>query len=295
MNVLSRRQFHRITTASALAAMGVRPAPKKPKRSICAFIKFIQKLSYDDLAETIAELGFQGIEATIRPGGLIEPEDAPEELPKLADALAKRDLEITVMTTSITNPDRELDQTLLKIAADLGIERYRMGYYKYDLSRHIRKQLDEFRPAIEKLAEFNRNTGITAVYQNHAGARNVGSTLWDLTELLRDIDPDQVGMAFDIRHAVASGGDSWPILWDIAKPHLRTVYVKDFAWENGRIKNVLLGEGMVPRDFMDSFTAIDSSTPISLHVEYLQKDGLRKNIDALGEDLAVLQNWMGNQ
>ena len=43
------------------------PAPSKYR--ICAFEKFLQDLSYDELADTIAELGFVGIEATVRNKG----------------------------------------------------------------------------------------------------------------------------------------------------------------------------------------------------------------------------------
>ena len=58
--------------------------------SVCAFIKFVQSLSYDQLADAIADIGFDGIEATVRKGGKIEPGKAVDELPKLVDALAKR-------------------------------------------------------------------------------------------------------------------------------------------------------------------------------------------------------------
>ena len=73
------------------SAQIVHAAPQ-PANKICAFVKFVQTLSYDELAERIAELGFDGIEATIRTKGQIEPERAADELPALVEALRKAGL-----------------------------------------------------------------------------------------------------------------------------------------------------------------------------------------------------------
>ena len=64
---MNRRQF--ITAAAAAAATPSLLAKQKRQNSFCVFTKPLQMLSYDDLADLIAELGFDGIEGTIRPGG----------------------------------------------------------------------------------------------------------------------------------------------------------------------------------------------------------------------------------
>ena len=72
-----------ISVFPAKSAKPLAQENSKKKPGICAFIKFIQELSFDQLAETIAAQGYQGIEATIRPKGLIEPENVKAQLPKL--------------------------------------------------------------------------------------------------------------------------------------------------------------------------------------------------------------------
>ena len=57
----------------------------------CAFIKFLQDLTYPDLARKIREMGFDGIEATVRDGGHVLPERVEEDLPRLVGALEKED------------------------------------------------------------------------------------------------------------------------------------------------------------------------------------------------------------
>ena len=88
---MHRRQF--ITTSAAAVAsaplLQAEALGKKRRNPFCVFTKPLQMLSYDDLADLIAELGFDGIEGTIRPGGQITPEQVPDELPKMIQALGR--------------------------------------------------------------------------------------------------------------------------------------------------------------------------------------------------------------
>src|ERR1044072_815735 len=106
---LNRRQFLK-QTATLAAAASVLPAgqaasivEKVGPWKFCAFEKPVQFLSYDETADFMAELGFDGIEAAVRPGGHVLPERVEEDLPKLAEALKKRGLEITLLTSGINS------------------------------------------------------------------------------------------------------------------------------------------------------------------------------------------------
>ena len=147
------------------------------KNSICVFTKPFQSLTYDELADQIAELGFDGVEVPIRDGGHIEPAAVPDELPKMVDALKKRNLDLTIMTSSINDPNDPLTEKILKTASELGVRRYRMKYLKYDFNKPILEQLDEWRPRVKDLAAMNKQFGVTAVYQNHAGRNYLGGRL----------------------------------------------------------------------------------------------------------------------
>ena len=143
------------------------PAAEDAKKEypICVFEKYLQELSYDELANVIAELSFVGVEATVRKSGHVLPERVEEDLPKLAEALKKRNLEVTTMTTDVLNPSDPLSEKVLRTAKSLGIHSYRMGYYQYDLKQRILPQLESLRPQVKELAEFNRELGTTALYQ----------------------------------------------------------------------------------------------------------------------------------
>ena len=293
---IERRDFLRDLIALVAALAAGTPTSAAPtgmtRNPICVFIKFIQSLSYDELADAVADMGADGIEATVRKGGYIPPERAADELPKLVDTLAKRNLKITMITTDVLGTDDASTRPVLETAAKLGIPMYRMGNYKYDLKRPVIDQLKAIAPALKELASLNAELGIQAVYQNHSGAAYVGGTIWDIYGLIKDIPSEQIALAFDIRHATIEAGLSWPTLYNAVRPRIATVYVKDFDWVGRRAEHVPLGKGRVDPEFFQRLRSDRFAGPISLHVEYLGREGAQENLAALRRDLALLRGWL---
>jgi sugar phosphate isomerase/epimerase len=282
--------------SASIAKTGATAADAPTKNSICVFTKPFNSLTFDELADRIAELGFDGVEAPIREGGHIEPVAVPDELPELVEALRKRNLELTVMTSSVNDPDDPLTEKVLKTASQLGVRRYRMKYFKYDFNQPILKQIDEWRPQFKDLAAMNKEFGITAVYQNHAGRNYLGAPLWDLRRLLEGIAVDEIGVAYDIRHATVEAGMSWPVTYHMIRPHIDTVYVKDFVWDGAKPKNVPLGEGRISNDFFQMLKKSDFNGPVSLHEEYLdhrKSELVPTHLAAIKNDFATLKKMLG--
>ena len=299
----SRRQFIAASAASVAASFAAVPFQSalgnddttSDKNTICVFTKPFNSLSFDELAEKIAEIGYDGIEAPIRRGGHIEPEKCADELPKLVEALAKCGLEITVMTSDINDPNDPLTERVLRTAATVGIKRYRMKYVHYSPDLAIDDQLADWHDQFVDLAALNHDFGITGLYQNHAGNKYMGAAIWDLDRVLDGIAPTDIGMAYDIRHATVEGGTSWPTTFRMIRDHIDTVYVKDFVWEGAKMKNVPLGEGRVAPAFFKMLAATDFTGPISLHEEYIDhKDPalVPQHLAAIKQDLATLRDMM---
>ena len=305
-NKISRRTavagcFGALATAGLCQSPRVSPPPStqpalmpdSADSSICVFTKPFNSISFDDLADQVAALGFDGIEAPIRKGGHIDPTEVSDKLPQLVEVLAKRNLKITILTSDINDASDPVSQNVLKVASSLGIERYRMKYLKYDLQQPIMKQIENWRPQLRELAALNRELKITAVYQNHAGKNTFGAPLWDLSVALKGVSPKEIGVAYDIRHAVAEGGMSWPITFDLIWPHVDSIYVKDFVWEGKKLRNVPLGSGLVPKEFFKQLKNRKFTGPISLHEEYLDhknSDLVPKHWEAIKIDLKTLQS-----
>jgi sugar phosphate isomerase/epimerase len=294
---MDRRQFTAAAAATAAAMLvpaRLPAAARAPTRyKFCAFIKFLQTLNYDELAEAIAEAGFDGVEATCRQKETyIHPERAADELPRFKEALDKRGLEITILTTDILRADEPHAESMLRAAAGVGIQRYRLGFHRYDLKRPILPQLAALQPVFRDLAAMNRDLGIAAVFQNHAGADFMGATIWDLHSLIKDRPVDEIGCVFDIRHASVEGGEAWPVYFDLMKPHLGAVSVKDYRWDGPKSQHVPLGEGRVSRKFFDMLRESSFQGPISVHVEYLPEADAKANLAALKRDFDTLRELL---
>lgn len=298
---LPRRQFLTQTAlAGAALAFAPRPgaaddAPAGGRFPLIVFNKPFQKLNFDDTADVVAEVGWSGIECPVRAKGQILPEAVEEELPRLFEALKKRGLTLEIVTTDIVamNPRAE---KVMRTAAKLGIRRFRLGFMYYDLAKPIPPQLAELKPAMRDIAALAKELGLRGGIQNHSGARYVGAPIWDVYELLHDIDPAHLGICFDIGHATLEGGTAWPLQARLMEPMFAAVYVKDFAWKKGDKGFTAewgpLGAGMVRKEFFDWLKTSTYRGPISQHVEYQEGAGPAE-IAAMKRDLATLKGWLG--
>lgn len=264
---------------AGLPYAGLAGASGKNKRNksnkieeICVFSKHLQFLDYHHMAETAAEIGFDGVDLSVRPGGHVLPENVSRDLPIAVKAVEKAGLKVPMMTTSIISASDFDTQSVLGIAANEGIKQYRMGYMKYDFEKGIDKTLDDKKFIVDKLVELNEFFGIIGNYQNHDGT-NIGAAIWDLWALFNKHDPEWIGVQYDIRHNTVEGGHSWPVDFQLVSPYIHSLVIKDFKWGevNGKWRtiNTPIGEGMVdfPR-FLKMLKDMNIGGPISMHFEY---------------------------
>jgi sugar phosphate isomerase/epimerase len=302
LDLLTRRDF--VTTTATAAAALVTSSPSlfaqdssERRFKIIGFTKPFQRLNFEDTADTVAEIGWDGVECPVRPRGQgqIEPERAPDDLPKLVEALKKRGKELTLMTTAITGVSQPHTEQLLRTAAKLGIRRYRLGFWKYDLAKPIPGQVTEIAAQLRDLAALNAELGLQAGFQNHSGRDYVGAPVWDLWTMIKDLDPRHMGVCFDIGHATLEGGLSWPIQTRLMERQFTAVFVKDFLWrrtDNGwREQWVPLGDGMVDAAFFKWLKTTSFAGPISQHHEYDHGEG-KPMIAKMQKDLKVLREWL---
>ena len=288
---VSRRAVLQGIGGAALMASELQANALEPKWRIAGFAKPFQELPYGTTAEKLAEIGFDGIEATVREKGQVLPENVKRDLPLLAKAVGDAGLEFTGIATRIVNAGQKYTREILETAAGLGIKRYRMDYFRYDLEKPIKQQVEGFRREAAELAKLNEKIGIQGLYQNHAGKNLAGAAVWDLDQILADGDPEHLGVAYDLRHAKAEAGMSWPVGYRLIKPRIGMLYVKDFRWAEDKVENVSLGEGIVGAKF---YKDLDRATPlpVSLHIEYGNHRDPAEAAVGLKTDLAVLRGWL---
>jgi len=295
----TRRDFLRLAALGTVATALPAPAAAPAKQEFCFFTKHLLGLEFDRLADITAELGLNGIEAPVRPGGHVEPAKVADDLPKLAEAFQKRGLRISLLTSAITEvSDAQHTEKVLRAAKAAGVPGYRMGYNKYDLSKPIWPQIESWRSKFKDLIQLSEEIGIQPLYQNHSGKDYLGAPIWDVYELMRSYTPQQWGFAFDIYHATAEGSSSWPLELNLVKDRIGAAYFKNFQWgaAGKKIKACPLGEGVVTKDYVTALKKTGYTGTVSLHVEYLDGDVkdpvyLKSAVDATRRDLAVLREW----
>lgn len=262
--------------ALALPQLSYSAAPRNTRKepiSIHVFSKHLQFLGYDEMAETAAEIGFDGVDLTVRPGGHVLPENVQRDLPKAITAIQKHGLQSFLMTSRLNSPEGKVNRMVLDAAADQGIKYYRTDYFRYPEKGDVRAFLQDCQNTLKKLSDYSEKKGLHASYQNHAGSRLMGAPVWDIAGILHEINSPHLGSQYDIRHATVEGGQAWPIGLNYIHPHINTLVMKDFVWEKRdgrwRVVNTPIGEGMV--DFPAYFKqlkALNLTAPISVHFEY---------------------------
>lgn len=296
----SRRHFL-AKGGAALAFALERPGPNlaqagEPSRCpLIGFSKPFQTLDPEQTAELVVTVGWDGIECPVRAKGQVEPERASEDLPKLAEALRRRQRDVYLVATDITSLKTPYADKVMRIMAGLGIKRLRLGSFTYPPDGPPAERLKEIAPALKDIADACRDLGLQAGFQNHSGARSVGAPVWDVYSMIQTLDPRHMGFCFDVGHATVEGGLSWPIEARLAEPFYTAVIAKDFYWKKGadgwKDTWCPLGEGMVSRAFFDRLKKTAYRGPICQHHEYDLGD-VRQMTAHMRRDLKVLKEWL---
>lgn len=310
--VITRRDFTKLSAAAigSIPLMGFNNSlfntvsNSKDNISISLFSKHLQFLDYNDMSEAAAELGFDGLDLTVRPKGHVLPERVTDDLPKVVAAMKKYGLNPGMMTTNVWESKNVEHKTVLETASKLGFTHYRTGWLKYPEDRTIEESQALYGQQAAELEVLNKDLGLIGCYQNHAG-NHVGAPIWDLPPILSATNNEYIGCQYDIRHAVVEAGSSWELGLRQIRPFIKSIVIKDFKWGkvDGKWKpvNTPLGEGMV--DFNRYFLLLKKyqiNVPVSLHLEYdlggAEHGASKITIDrkqvfnAMKKDLAFLRN-----
>jgi L-ribulose-5-phosphate 3-epimerase len=307
MSKLSRREFIGRTLAASAsiplcagsALSGLAAETFSPP--IVVFSKVYQtlKLNFDEAAALTAEAAIDGIDCPVRPGGEVLPEHVARQLPEYAAALRKRGLQLPLLTTAITGVSSPCAEDILRTAKKLGVQFYRLGFVIRETNASAGKQVREIKAQLKDLAALNKQIGIGAIFQNHspAGQTYVGGDLAELYDIVKDFDPAQIGVAFDIGHALVVHGDDWRRHFEKLKPHLKIAYVKDVKREG---RWVPFGEGDIgSTGYFKLLKELKYQAPVSLHIEFDWTDGGKSKtraalVKALQDSSRVLRRWLAS-
>jgi sugar phosphate isomerase/epimerase len=270
----------------------------------CLFSKPLHNRRFDELPPLLHELGVKAVDLTCRPKGHVLPERVTEDLPKAVELLRKNGIAVPMLTTGILDADKGHAEEIVKTAGSLGIKYAKLGYYMYGDLKRIPQTLADVKRRLTGVAALFKQYGVHAGFHNHSG-KFVGSAMWDVWQLIKDLPPEAVGSYFDIRHATTEGGLSgWAIGMNLLISRITMVAVKDFVWakfpkKGWRPDNVPLGKGMTRLEpAFKRLKEADFAGPIAMHMEYgehtppVGSDADKANLQAIRNDMKTLNQLL---
>lgn len=270
---------------------------------VAVFSKVYQelKLTLEESAELTAEAGLDGIDCGVRPGGEILPEKAADEMPRYAELLSKHHVKMLLLTTGITGISTPHAETILRAGKKLGIRYYRIGYWRHKPAIAPAQLLANVKAELKDLAALNRELDVCAVFQNHSSDKNgstyAGGNLTEMYDIMKDLDPAHMGVAFDLGHAIIMHGDEWSVHFEKLKSHIKVAYIKDIKRAVGFVP---FGQGEFGQtDYFKRLKQMNYSAPLSMHIEFdWVAKGAPKTRAALAKVLKdsrqTLQQWLKN-
>ena len=95
------------------------------------FTKHLQEWPLAKAGRAMKELGFDGADLTVRPGGYVEPANVQRGLPEAIATLREHGLAVPLLTSAITSIDDEGAVTTFEAAAKNDVREIKLGYVKY--------------------------------------------------------------------------------------------------------------------------------------------------------------------
>ena len=273
-----------VLSAVSTSAPAATPSPAKPPSvdRFCAFTESFQEWPIPKVCEKFHEIGLDGLDLTVRPGGHIQPEQAAAKLPDAIKAAKDNGVEILMLTTGITDADKNAEVILDK-CAEFGIDRIKLGYFPYKEFGTLLNTVDDARARISRVAALAQKYKVLPCVHIHSGAIVPSSgTVGYL--LFRDFKPGEVGAYVDPMHMTAEGGlDGWRQGLDLLAPWISLSSVKNSIWVKGdrdkfgqqrwEMKKCPLADGMAPiPDYMATLRKVGYSGLFSLGSEYIDNN-----------------------
>jgi sugar phosphate isomerase/epimerase len=280
--------------AAAQAQYQAGGAKLRTRPPVCLYSKQLAKVAYDDLGKLLRDLGFDGCDLSVEPGGHVLPGHAQADLVRAILAVTDVGLEVPMFTTAITSPGDSDLRLILGIGSFMPL--FRPGVWKYDGTSAIEARLAQVQGEIAGLTAVGRAAKMAMGLRNVAGD-NVGAAVWDTNLMIRSMDPQWVGYDFDPGSAAAAGGsDGWWLALRLALPRLKMVTLNDFNWTKDtggawKATPCPLGEGMVdwPR-FFATLARAKFTGPLSIEIAYRparEAEAIRRDLEFVRKQVAA--------
>jgi len=261
-----------------------------------AFTKTFQPTPAEEAFAKIKQLGFDGLDLTVRKGGYVDPasESFEDDLAACAETWQKVGIAPGMFTTNIVDPSSPRAEDIIAAAGRYGVKYIKLGY-KILKFGSLRKQLDEWRKGVLDLVPIAEQHGVTLTLHVHC-ANFAGAVPFHWIPIFEQTNSDALGMYLDPCHMHIEGAvQGWLMALEMARDVAKLVAVKDYRWfepykvpQEGYIYPIFtrLEKGCTPwNQVVYALKQIGYDGPFSIHGEYSDVDrhdvpsAIKKDLD----------------
>ena len=117
INHFNRRDFVKFSSMAALGSLPMVSAAAdflttsklESELKVYIFSKTLQFLDYEEMSAVVKEIGFDGIDLTVRPKGHVLPENVAQDLPKATKAMHNAGLLTDMISTKVIDANNASD------------------------------------------------------------------------------------------------------------------------------------------------------------------------------------------
>ena len=222
---------------------------------IAIYTLILRHYTLEEAVALAKEIGYDAVEFTVGYknaawDGKSEwhlPLDGIERaLPEAKRALEEHDMPLVCLSTGLGYRDLDQLRKVFRAAAELGCPHVRVGTAPYDPKVGFWRQLSEVVEGWREVEKLAREFNVKALAELHHGLIVASASAMHM--LVRNFDPQYVGVIFDPGNMVIEGREEWRKGMEILGEYLAHVHAKnaimvraDGGW---RPEWVGLGEGL---------------------------------------------------
>ncbi len=242
------------------------------------FPKFFQELTASDLARTLREIGFDGVDVMLRDGYWVDATSVAEKLPQFVRVMHDFGLSAENATTAYLDPNDPYVERGVACLAENGVRQFRLEHMRYDGLGTYQKDLDAARRKLDTFAVLGERHNIRALIQTHGGSLHPSASA--ARRVVEGFDPRYIGIHHDPGNMICQEGyETWNKGIDILGEYLCMVGVKNagvFQRPGGDTFEMqwtrewtALSEGVVDYAVvLDALNAVGFDGPLCMHNFY---------------------------
>ncbi len=177
---------------------------------------------------------------------------SPDNAESSRNLLAQKHIEFVCLGTSCSFHDPEkLDGAMLEgcraidVCHRMGIPAIRVFGNKIKSPLLLRETAERVGRSIDDLCTYADSYGVSVFLEVH-GDFNRAETLMPVVE--NNKKHKNFGLIWDVMHSDRAYGDDWKVFYDLFRPYIKHIHIKDCirAKNNGKPRLTLIGEGEIP-------------------------------------------------